>query len=75
MILKNYIRANGTINIINYPSCICLMVDTRRELNPEDWDATVNFCYQSGYELHSDEPDSESGPWEFWHMYPILEAS
>jgi hypothetical protein len=76
MQLKNYIRAsNGAIRVVDYPSGKCLMIDTRLEYTPEDWDKTITQCYELGYELRADEPDNIAGPWEFWHMYPIPEVA
>lgn len=76
MKINNYIREkHGAINVIHSLQGYSLMVDTRKELLPEDWDAAVARCYQKGWELTSDEPDTIAGVWEFYFLSRIQDAA
>lgn len=76
MKLNNYIRTyQGAVTIVHGVDGYSLMVDTRKELIPEDWDAAISRCFQRGWELVSDEPDTTAGPWEFWFMSRVPDAA
>lgn len=76
MKINNYIREyHGAVTIVHALDGYSLMVDTRKELKPEDWDSAIDRCYQRGWELVSDSPDTTAGCWEFWFLSPIQDAA